>query len=660
MNSNNRFLIYILISLCFINISLLSSRGEGYTNFVIKGSAYINGNHYLSDFKQLPGITSESPGFTSAFGPGASIGIGAEYIFDEKLFGSDFRYCFQVLYTNLSANFAVEEKIGNRIVGNSLGEPYFVEHRLEPSISAILTEHIIAVSPIAGTPVSFLGGFQAGFPIINQYSQEQELTKPAGAEFLEGGTIRYRSSGEIPEASSFYFAVLIGARYEGYRIGDISFNPELTYAYGLTNMVSSLDWKAGGLRLGISVQYNVPKAVIPPPLPAPLPELPMPELPPKPRPALLELSIGIRHNNTDIADGGSVSYVVNVEEYYENFQFDPVLYYKKDATIPAEVPPAISNILGMSNRIDILEEAIQYLKENEKIDLNIIPYLPEGEDENAVSGRIEFIAGRLDSAGLGDRISVRKTIIVNNTFTYEELRDESRKIELVFSGGSKTISYKSYNQKRYVPENLELILYADILAEAKPYIYEANVRLPGRPVETFGEEVHTLNILPNELLIMSGNEKNPIVFNAKIEDAESKKIDRSISANLIASEQTVASYHNINDKALAESGNSYEQFILGYCRFDRSSFYYVDKNVVGVARQALQDGKKVQLMALTDNLGTDEHNSSLALKRVKNALSELMISEQDIEVLIPGSPLFPNASAYGRMLNRSVIVRILQ
>ncbi len=674
MNSYRKLLIYILFALCFINTAALQSKGEGYTNFVIKGSANINGNLYLSDFKQLPGIENESPGFTSAFGLGASFGIGAEYIFDDKLFGSDFRYGFQVLYTNLSANYSVEEKIGNNIVGNSLGQPYVVDHRLEPSISAILTEHIIVVNPFSGTPVSFLGGFRAGFPISNKFSQEEDLIKPAGAEFLEGGTIRYKSSGEIPEASSFYFALVFGARYEGYKIGDISFNPELTYAYGLTNMVSSLDWKAGGVRLGISIQYNVPKAVAAPPLPAPLPELPMPEQPPKPKPALLELTIGIKYNSikynnidnndnidTDIADGGNISYDVKIEEYYEDFKFVPVLYYEKGETVPAVVPAEISNILGMSARIDILYGAIQYLKQNENVNVGLIPYIPAGEDENIISGRVKFITGRFDSAGLGNRLSIRKTKIVSDEFSYDELKDESRKIEFEFSSGDKAIEYKSENQKKYVSENISLRLYADIVAEAKPYVYEGSVEVQGRPAVTFDNEDYILNLPPDQLLELSGNEENTIVFTAMVKDAESKEIDRKVSVNLIARERIAASYKNLNTNNSKNTNNSnYEQFVLGYFRFDRSTFFYVDKNVVGAVKQALRDGKKVQLLALTDNLGTEEHNSTLASKRVKSALDELMISDKDIEVIIPNSPLFPNTGAYGRSLNRSVIVRILQ
>ena len=107
------------------------------------------------------------------------------------------------------------------------------------------------------------------------------------------------------------------------------------------------------------------------------------------------------------------------------------------------------------------------------------------------------------------------------------------------------------------------------------------------------------------------------------------------------------------------SGKSdYSEYILGFNSFDKSEIYAVNQLALSEIKNALENGRKIEFLPLTDSLGTDEHNQKLAEKRAKSAIKFLKLPEDKINIVYPKQYYFPNNRAFGRVLNRSIIVRI--
>ncbi|MEJ5244949.1 MAG: OmpA family protein, partial [Bacteroidota bacterium] len=108
--------------------------------------------------------------------------------------------------------------------------------------------------------------------------------------------------------------------------------------------------------------------------------------------------------------------------------------------------------------------------------------------------------------------------------------------------------------------------------------------------------------------------------------------------------------------------NSYdgkEYAILGLFDFDSSEFSLFDNRV---REKVLDDlhyrGKKLTIIPFTDNIGSKEYNTKLAEKRALAAVQLLQLRDEDYKIEYPTQYLYDNRTPLGRILNRSVIIRI--
>jgi len=156
-NESMGFLINIILLLAIGTIDQLPAQ-EKYTQYKIKAGGFLNGNMYSSDFKELKGYPTGCETFDFAFGIGYGAFIGAEYLFEDEIYGFKTSADILLSYQDLSARYSIEEKFANIIIGNDYVQG-IVEHNLDPVINAIMIEPGFHIYPVDKLPLSIRLGF---------------------------------------------------------------------------------------------------------------------------------------------------------------------------------------------------------------------------------------------------------------------------------------------------------------------------------------------------------------------------------------------------------------------------------------------------------------------------------------------------------------------
>lgn len=625
-------LIYIFIFLVLTGSNVFSQ--EKSSGYLISGGLYLNGNIYNSKFNQLPGNQTNITSFEDAFGIGWTAYGGIEWRPGTTLFGSDFGISIGLAYSDLSANFDKEEFIGHIISPDTFTDG-IVRHNLETDFKAVLIEPELIFYPFSEMPVSFLAGFQVGFPLTTKYSQTEQIISPDNIAFNdEGDRIRQSVSGELPEASSFYFALSAGARYKAMQFGRFELNPEIKFNYGLTDMVSAIDWKTHSVRAGITVNYDLPKPAKMPPAAPPMPLMPEPPLPKAP--GRLELATNVTVEGKEINDGDTVSINKIVTKSVSEHEINPVFFFEKNSSEPLN-----SFIYGGIDSYSFSESVAKAAGNN---NITISAYSTDDEPVNIAINRAEYLKNMLEEAGINNNnISTKLVSIEINKLKHPELSDEYRKAEINISG-NKLLKYKN-----------EFIMFEDfyrtlITVDSKIYSDEQKIEFNGlittnTGFETkFNNENYSFDIAANMPI-------NSFNISTSVTDADNQSVENRFSFPI--KEVTLSEETQIN----RTEDNKYEEHILAYFEFNETESYAVNDFAIKRAKDALSNGKKVILLPLTDNFGTPEYNDKLASSRAGHAL-KILGRSNEIEIVKPENYIFPNDNPYGRMMNRTVMVRI--
>ncbi|TAL68543.1 MAG: hypothetical protein EPN82_09700 [Bacteroidetes bacterium] len=210
-----------------------------------------NFNRHYPNFIALPGCPSCNPGYLDGSGTGISFGGIFEYPINNNLltYGR-----LELLNLNGLLTRNEETKV---LIDTSLVNGEFT-HTLDTKLSVISFEPGINYNIIKNLFLS--AGINAGFFITNTYRQSEQITQPSDRGVFQDTKTRTRNdtSGTIQQISSVNLSLLFGLSYEFPLNSDetIFFAPEISYRYGLTNIVSTLDWKVNSFNLGIALKYS--------------------------------------------------------------------------------------------------------------------------------------------------------------------------------------------------------------------------------------------------------------------------------------------------------------------------------------------------------------------------------------------------------------------
>lgn len=598
-----------------------------------------NANLHSASFAQLPGIPNCCVQFTGGVGTGLSIGAGAEYLSKKTILGLNYRVGALLRYSTIGAPLTETNFFANIIVGNSVQQGTS-QHSLDASFSLLSAEPYILVQPTS-LPLHISLGLEAGTFIGATYAQKETLLTPSNAVFETGSTIRNEKSGDIPNASSLFLGLNLSARYDVYSTESLTLSPEIGFTYGFTKLVSSLEWKASVLRAGITAQYqlrkSVPVIVVPPPAPPP------PPVPPAPK-KLSITTFNAVYNNQPIKSNETVIVEVPATEHLFKTVLVPKVYYTKTTT----------QLIPEQN--SVIDALIQQCISDTTLRVNISGSAAPDEDKLLAQQRAESVAAQLRSSGINShRISIStSTKAPSAAARYPELLEEMRCITLALSNVSKrnqpiVLSKSDTVSNMVLPS--EVRVYTSYTSDTTITDATLGVNTNGNTTTTRANEENYIKLSPESLgALFTQN----IALSLNVRDgAGNTKSDR-MQFTIQPKRTVTTTLHNIVN---TDNGNVHE-WIVGYCDFDKPTFYQINSEVFPEIREYAAKGRKVELIALTDNLGTTEHNEALAQSRAQESMRLIGLTNNQVTVTLKPSGVHTNTTPMGRSMNRAVVIRI--
>jgi len=319
----------MLAALFFTLLLLLQATTVSAQNpFSVGLQATFGINAHDADFRAFPGIPNCCPAFETGSGSGPTFAVLARLPVAPLLRGE-----VRLGYAALDGVLTRQE--ATTVSGNV---PGIFEHTVDAQLHAITVEPLVAYNVFSGLHV-FAGG-RIGLLSTTTFDQREELVQPATGTFPNGARVQNEVNGaDIPDASSVYGAVVGGLQW------DLPMNasksvllvPEVSFAYGLTSVVSNISWNVNQLRFGASVVWSIggtdqPSAPVEHRQPEELRQTDTTtiaatrpaDVPQEPRQASLTASITATGVNPDGTE--QPSFVVNVEEF-SSTMMTPLLGY---------------------------------------------------------------------------------------------------------------------------------------------------------------------------------------------------------------------------------------------------------------------------------------------------------------------------------------------
>ncbi len=623
---------------------------EKITNYSLNAGILLSGNIYSSGFTAIPGFPNCCSKFEDAFGLKPGFFFGGEYRFSKsRLFGMEYKYGIRAGYNDLSADYEVDEFIGNRIKENTY-EKIISTHELRPVLKYFSIEQYLGFTPIESLPIGIRAGFNIGFMSSGKFDQKEILKTPKDVTFENGKTERNVYSADLPNPSTYY-AIMFGLEYKAFRLGNFSLVPQLDFNYGISDAASGLDWKISSARAGIALNYDIPTPTTPPPARPPMPKLPPP--PEAPKPAKLELAIAAEVNGRPVANGSTINVIIDEKQQIEEHAIVPVIFFEKNSTKLNPGPSAgeMSKISGLPAKV--VDGMVKAMKSDENIKVRLLASEVDDEDKGTARKRAEAIAGMLKQAGIPEsRIMYGEISFSAKKFKYPELADERRSV--AFETGNRVrsvdVSELIGTEKRISDAVIKIT--PSITADAKPVSLRGEVSgSAGRVAEldAEGATVKISSLVKSPDMIGSA----ALQVTAKATDAGKKEADASFFAGFAGEKGLTETVRNI---VVDGRGGMYEFYLLGCFDFNGRKFSSIDRNVVERVQKARAEGKKIEISPMTDYLGSKEYNAKLAEARAEAALK--IIGREGIDVVIPEHSAYEGRDPYSRLMSRSVFVII--
>ncbi len=208
-------------------------------------------NLHSAAFSKLPGVPNCCPKFESGSGFGPLFGLLYETpVADDMLIG------FRAGYSNRSGLLSDIEE--TTVIVNLQPVTGEFEHTIDAGLAVLFLEPTFSYQVSDNLFATI--GVAAGTYIQKSFRQKEEIVKPAKTGVFPGTQSRVRNeiSGDIDEMTQLDLAVSAGVSYELplNKDGTLLLAPELKFYYGITNVVSSLDWKISSVSAGVAIKYT--------------------------------------------------------------------------------------------------------------------------------------------------------------------------------------------------------------------------------------------------------------------------------------------------------------------------------------------------------------------------------------------------------------------
>ncbi len=639
-----------IFTLIFIIVSInLLSKEFKLTPYSIYAGAHLNYNLYISNFKELQGYTSYVPNYDFADGLAYSANIGFNYKFPKKIYRLFESVDLKLSYQNISANYDIKAKFANIIRDNKIYDG-ISEHKLEPKIQMISLTPAIKLSLTEYFPVKASMGLLIAYSFNNGFYQSEKIISPNFINDINTGTkTRYEyNANKIPGFNNFIYGLIFGLEYPEIKLTDlIYFSPTFNINYTLNDLVKDLDWNYLGVQLGLNISYKFPYPENIPPKPAPLPDLPNPI---KPKPIVANISTYL--NDKELITDTILLQVKEKRFITTNYLF-PIIFYNINSSSPIILT---SNNVRTEEKIQSQphQTIVNYLKKVDSIKIDV-SYI-ETENPDTINKRISDIFVYLEKNGISkDKIQLNQIRHKIEEAQRQELLEDKCYIKFNFGKDNQLLNYMSDTlYKRFIsPQTLRIKL---IVENNSTYTAKSEIYIDNNLLGNYDKLQFYLDFDNNNLNNLLNLIDSKIKIKTTIKDIFNQGY--SLEKEIFVKPQLVID--RVFENIISDySQDSYvQQFILGYFEFDQSNFISINQNALNSINKAIKDGKLLEIIPLFDFLGTEEHNKQLALSRAEATLKLLGLNKEDVKITIPQTYFFSNDNPYGRMMNRSVIIRI--
>jgi outer membrane protein OmpA-like peptidoglycan-associated protein len=237
--------LFLLANACFAQDSLRSRYG------IIGGASF---NEQTADFTSLPGVPNCCPNFATGSGTGPYAGAMFEFPI-----ATSFLLSLGANYEDHSATFTAQEPVMASVKGTPT--PSSFKHTVVTTLASLGVEPTVAFNAFG----RFLVRVGARFAGVTNKSYSQSEVTNAGTFLDSNGNdthsaTRNANSGDIPQVNSLMLHAIIGTEYELPLSHEhiVFLVPAVSYALGLTDIVSGYSWKANDLRAGLGLKYSPP------------------------------------------------------------------------------------------------------------------------------------------------------------------------------------------------------------------------------------------------------------------------------------------------------------------------------------------------------------------------------------------------------------------
>ncbi len=638
-----KIILSLVIFLSFINITH-SQQDTNYKNTSIVSSIAIQGNFYSSNFRSLPGYPSCCTNYDFAFGIGQHFSLGLEQRLSEKLFGANLSYIIATNFSNQSAKYSIDEFIGYYIEGNN-SQKIISNYILDINLKTLGLITKLNISPQIDIPLEFSLGMHFDFPVIKDVYKVEKLKKPSDIFYSDTKSRkRAEQSGSLNELSSVLYSLSFGISYYSINFSNLSIKPNLEMNIGLNDVVKNTNWKIWNSKIGIAINYNIPKKKEEPKIQPLIPPMPEPALPESPN---YDYKIICKYSNVELKDSMNIIIPIFADMPAEVILFPPVIYFKKNS---GELYNTLIPINSIAKKFDLDSAFANFVRNNE---VNVLVKINRLQDESpkAFEERKQKILEivRKFAPNTIDLYEFQENIIPKDSIE-SRISDEYITAHFKYKefGNINFTHYKESEKRYYSRDRNVVFINAEIPFEFEKYNIKVII---DDSIFYENDKINSRFNIIDDYYLHKGFVSTPLRVKSTVQLKNGIILEKE---RLFYIKPQLA---KINILVNTSEGKEYA--VLGLFDYDSSEFSYVDKRV----RNKVYDdvnirNKRITIIPFTDNIGGATYNRKLAEARAQSAVKILGLREGDYSIEYTNQYLFDNKTPLGRALNRCVIVVI--
>ncbi|MFN3306229.1 MAG: hypothetical protein ACK42Z_03470 [Candidatus Kapaibacteriota bacterium] len=635
-----KFLLNFVALLSFLTNPDIFSKEK----FKIEASVGLDYNHYNANFNGFPGYDCCGH-FTNGKGLGYSIAFTGFRNNFFSLSNLTLNFFSSISFTNIPGKFEQKDYFADVIIDNNIYKAISL-HTIETNIYAIALKPGVELSNIFGsTPVNIQLGTSINIPLKASFQQKEELLSPENAYFENNQKVRNNYSGDIKNFRNPFVGLELTLGWKFKIRSDYYFKPYLTADIPLHNFVKNINWKANRISFGIAVGYHVASPKAKPPVIPPLFDYPEPTMPPVREPIDAEIIVYDKGTPSLSSSIDTIKISKITKRIVELFPIPTIIFYNRNDYLFGE--EAIESSVDFEklfeeNRI-ILASILDYLKTNPQAKISL--YCSQSNDEiaNICSQRLARLSEYFIKNGFGDRLDKQSTIIPKHTKNIPELLAEERFVRIVFDDGSSVV----YTKRDIETDSNFVLPKLQVEIKCKP---EVETKISSEIIFRNNNTViqgRIFDLEISEINFTSISSLDSIIIKTKLETTEEypRTIEKMQKIYIKANENNIVEYRY----SAPFDGENY--ILVGLFPLDSDEPYWTHPLLSKLALDLSTDGKKVSIIGSVDNIGSEEHNQKLALRRAAK-INQILKSGFPIKIMDASNRL-NNGTPLQRLLNRS-------